>query len=486
MKTGNLMMMLGAMFANFRPEVRTTDPELSSLTNVQEAVFWYNSTEKKYKYFDGTAIHVFGGDGGTTGDFLPLAGGTLTGPLLLDTDELSPEADGKTAVPLAHVAAALSNKMDKLSGLGTAAAVVTDEEGKLGVSNVTATELGYVSGVTSSIQEQLDAKMPSGDLVLTTDLNAQQHQITNLSAPVSPLSAMRKADVTDLMLHIPVKQSVKAIQTDASLVPEKVDGARYLITDKDQLNPAFGTLTGLENNVVLEYSTAQATFLVDWEPDPEFTGTMFWVDSISNYVEYNGTKFEPRIKGQAPQSGSGTTVKAGGVVDVNVADPIHIDGNNVTLNIGAEFEVDSVSRALKLKTGAVPIGAIDPLGFGDGLEIKEGKLVANIPDTSGFIQDNGSVTQLTVTGVPTEDGHIVNKKYFDENKGDAGTYKRFVYTSSEDKKTHVIQHNLNESICHVTVFIGAEIVQPSSILINANDATVTFTEDTSCTVLITA
>ena len=54
--------------------------------------------------------------------------------------------------------------------LGTASrAVVTDANGAIGVSSVTATELGYVSGVTSSIQTQLNAKQDSADLVALTN-----------------------------------------------------------------------------------------------------------------------------------------------------------------------------------------------------------------------------------------------------------------------------------------------------------------------------
>lgn len=54
--------------------------------------------------------------------------------------------------------------------LGTASrAVVTDANGAIDVSSVTATELGYVSGVTSSIQTQLNAKQDSADLVALTN-----------------------------------------------------------------------------------------------------------------------------------------------------------------------------------------------------------------------------------------------------------------------------------------------------------------------------
>ena len=59
--------------------------------------------------------------------------------------------------------------------LGTASrAVVTDANGAIDVSSVTATELGYVSGVTSSIQTQLNAKQDSADLVALTNAEIDQ------------------------------------------------------------------------------------------------------------------------------------------------------------------------------------------------------------------------------------------------------------------------------------------------------------------------
>jgi hypothetical protein len=59
--------------------------------------------------------------------------------------------------------------------LGTALrAVVTDANGAVDVSSVTATELGYVSGVTSSIQTQLNEKLNSADLVALTNAEIDQ------------------------------------------------------------------------------------------------------------------------------------------------------------------------------------------------------------------------------------------------------------------------------------------------------------------------
>lgn len=52
--------------------------------------------------------------------------------------------------------------------LGANKALVSNASGKVSVSNVTSTELGYLSGVTSNIQEQIDSKVPTS--VLPSDV----------------------------------------------------------------------------------------------------------------------------------------------------------------------------------------------------------------------------------------------------------------------------------------------------------------------------
>ncbi len=61
----------------------------------------------------------------------------------------------------AKVAAAAAIAYSKLAALTTARALVSDGSGFVSVSAVTTTELGYVSGVTSAIQTQINGKEPT-------------------------------------------------------------------------------------------------------------------------------------------------------------------------------------------------------------------------------------------------------------------------------------------------------------------------------------
>lgn len=100
-------------------------------TNGQTLI--YNSTTQTWQYGAGGS----GGSGGPT---------TLTGDVT---------GSGTGTVPTTITGLALS----KLAALTANRATVTNGSGVISASSVTATELGYVSGVTSAIQTQLNAKM---------------------------------------------------------------------------------------------------------------------------------------------------------------------------------------------------------------------------------------------------------------------------------------------------------------------------------------
>ena len=78
----------------------------------------------------------------------------------------------------------LETKQDKITGAATTItddnltashALVSDANGKVAVSTVTSTELGYLDGVTSNVQTQLDKKLES---VPVTSVNGKTGAVT--------------------------------------------------------------------------------------------------------------------------------------------------------------------------------------------------------------------------------------------------------------------------------------------------------------------
>ena len=94
---------------------------------------------------------------------------------------------GKAATSHTHTAT-------QVTGLTASRAVVSNSAGKLTVSAVTSTELGYLDGVTSAIQTQLNGKAASSHThsVATTSANGFMSAAdkTNLNSAISRISQL--------------------------------------------------------------------------------------------------------------------------------------------------------------------------------------------------------------------------------------------------------------------------------------------------------
>ena len=89
----------------------------------------------------------------------------------------------------------LETKQDQITGAATTItddnltashALVSDANGKVAVSDVTSTELGYLDGVTSNVQTQLDKKLETAPV---TSVNGKTGDVTLSAADVSAISS---------------------------------------------------------------------------------------------------------------------------------------------------------------------------------------------------------------------------------------------------------------------------------------------------------
>lgn len=140
------------------------------------------------------------------------------------------------------------------SDLTASRALTSNASGKVAVSSVTSTELGYVSGVTSAIQTQLDAKQPtitgSATTIDTESLTASRAVISNSSQKI----AVSATTDTELGYLSGVTSAVQT-QLDAKLV--KANNLSDLTsTSTARTNLGLGTIaTQNANNVALTGGT---------------------------------------------------------------------------------------------------------------------------------------------------------------------------------------------------------------------------------------
>lgn len=463
MRTGNILLMLGASVANLRPEVRATDPLVADLVIQQEAVFWYNSTEKAYKFFNGTEIEAMkgsGGGGGDTTQFLLLDGSrAMSGNLLLSSDDQSAGADNKVAISRGHLTTALNAKLSKLTGAAVGVAVVTGADGTLAVTEVTADQLGFLTGVTSNIQTQLDGKLDAGDITLQADMDAGGHGITNLRAPANPTEPARLLDVTNQIASLPFQRPVISVQRDATLVPVANEGSRYIIDAPTQLNPAFGSIVDLARGDIVEYDVGDGVWLRAFAVSAESAGAIVWATGVQTFLEFNGTVWNQRPSLNIVAGDGIEYDPVTGVLAVRVGGALTIDDAAKTVDLKIDTDTIVYDGGLKVGDGSLDLTHIKSSTFGTGLKIVEGAVTLD-PD-NGFIKSGDTVASLTVTTLstptaPTTDASAANKKYVDDSLEAApqalGLARKFAYQGTPAAAVHTIQHNLSNPCPAVGIY----------------------------------
>ncbi len=140
------------------------------------------------------------------------------------TSAIQTQIDGKQAT----ITGAATTIDD--SDLTASRAVISNSSGKVAVSDVTATELGYLDGVTSAIQTQIGGKQATitgaATTIDDTDLTASRAVISNSSGKVAV------SDVTDTELGY-LDGVTSAIQTQLGGKQATITGAATTIDDTD-------------------------------------------------------------------------------------------------------------------------------------------------------------------------------------------------------------------------------------------------------------
>mgnify|MGYP003113114715 FL=1 len=140
------------------------------------------------------------------------------------------------------------------SDLTASRALVTNGSGKIAISDVTATELGYLDGVSSAVQTQLDAKIAtttsaSNDYVTYTRLNA------NLNTTTSNVTAVETRRTQNIAGAI-------STVTTSDLTADRavISNGSGKLAISDVTSTEIGYLDGVTSSIQTQIDAAQATF----------------------------------------------------------------------------------------------------------------------------------------------------------------------------------------------------------------------------------
>jgi hypothetical protein len=138
-----------------------------------------------------------------------------------------------------------NNKQDTITGAATtitssnltaSKALVSDGSGKVAVSAVTDTELGYLSGVTSSIQTQLNTKIGASTQVLTFQISATINASTTVFMNTGTIATTIESAGT---MIAPVAFTLSNMYTVHYTSTQPASGAQILTVRKNGVDTAL-------------------------------------------------------------------------------------------------------------------------------------------------------------------------------------------------------------------------------------------------------
>lgn len=250
-------------------------------------------------HLEDTTIHVTSSDKTTWSgkqDAITGAATTITSSDLTASQALISNSSGKvdvssvTATELGYVSGVtssiqtqLSNKQATITGAATSIvssdltsskALVSDASGKVDASTVTATELGYLSGVTSAIQTQLDNKVGK-NVEITADTKCK---ITyDAKGLVTAGADLQSSDIPNLSL---------SKITDVTATADEVNKLAGLSTTATELGYVHGVTSDIQTQ--LNGKASAATTLAGYGISDAYTKTEL-DGKISSVYKYKGT-----------------------------------------------------------------------------------------------------------------------------------------------------------------------------------------------------
>lgn len=535
---------IAGVVSDLKLERLAADPSSPALSRV-----WFNSVDKKIKYFDGTDVIALAA-GGSLDNYLPLVGGTLTGALVLAADA----QNALEAVTLQQLTAGLDTKQATVTGAASTVvisnltvnkAVASDSNGKLVAADASLAELNHLVGVTSAIQTQLDGKEATigyvplnkaGDSVNGNLTFGGTSTVKNLAAPVDDTDAVRLVDLETRLAGLDFQGDV--VGTEADYVDQAgryifVDGATFI---EGAFTPAAGDIVvvnadGEIQEIAYDISVSGDTGALVWN-----TADGVWMNLVAGVwspfgglsgvtagtgLTKTGNTISVRLGAgiaDLPTGEVGVEVKAaGGLALVDPTTGLDSTASDAVLGVKVGSALETTINGLNVKASGVTEAMIAASVAGNGLVGGAGSALA-VGAGTGIVVDANTVafdttfgdaryltlTGGTLTGALVLAGNAANaleavpKQQLDAaisgvntSTGDLATRLNsgtFVYEEvTTASATHVVNHNLGNKYATVVVTDeNDEVMIPQSITFNtANSLTVTFAGASLCRVIVT-
>ena len=272
---------------------KTIDADLNTISNIENADIKAAAAIDRTKLASGTADHVvinsaagvmsseaalaasrggLGTSGAAFTGVVKAAAGVFSAATVVNTD-----VSATAAIDRTKLASGTANRIVVNDGTGVMAdaaaitasrALVSDTNGIPTASAVTSTELGYVSGVTSAIQTQIDAKQNTitgaATTITTANLTASRAVVSDASGKID-VSAATSTEVGYLSgVTSAIQTQINAKQNSLGFTPEDVanKSTNTSLGTSDTLYSTQNAVKSYVDTQITNNATPDATTLV--------------------------------------------------------------------------------------------------------------------------------------------------------------------------------------------------------------------------------
>lgn len=450
MKQGSIELLPNAVISGLKVESLATDPDNAVLVAGAKARIWFAEDAVALRYWDGVEVHQLA-KGGTLDEYVRRDGTLdMSGELVLNSADQS-AAGNKVAISKGHLDTELAKKEEVLTGAATTVAhadltpnmaMITDAQGKVGESTITAAEIAYLAGLNDNIMDLLDTKEDNigftpvdvaGSNQMEANLSMNSHNVTGVLAGTQPDHAVNVAQMENYVAGMDFQADVWDMQVDDTLdVTGAVKGERYIITDKDALHASFGTITDLGNGDIVEHDGTE--FVVAYDVDGKGPGALVWNrresaggNAAGQFERWNGVDWM-RFGGLSGVTAGVALEKHGDVIDVMIGAAIKVDANDklttdfdealylvdsegnaaaaddATAKLSVKLNGDSLQKSaqgLRIKAKGVQASHLNADVISDGLSGGDGSALAvKAADASITVDSDGvKVTESHLDGI---------------------------------------------------------------------------------------
>ena len=232
-------------------------------------------------------------------------------------DVVSANAAAVETKRVANIAGAVSSITT--ADLTASRAVVSDGSGKVAVSAVTATEIGYLDGVSSAIQTQLDTKGTT-----TEDAAIEARRVANIAGAVSTITTGNLTASRAVVSDGSGKVSASAV-TSTEL--GYVDGVTSAI--QTQIDSKQATITGAATTIDDADLTASRALVSDGSGK---VAVSVVTSTEIGYLDGVSSAIQTQLNTKAPLAGATFTGQVNMSDDLVVTGNLTVNGDTTTVN----------------------------------------------------------------------------------------------------------------------------------------------------------